>query len=387
MISVTASFRSPGGCKAWLEKRPVWEIEELINDKKHPGHRDTAFSRKAWHEAGLEQKEIVNCLCWKEPPKGRGRSLEPDFYKEVLRLAENLINENNEETAIEFWGKYGPLINSQERVITIPKLKHVLGFFKMLTGLWYACVNRRLDIVRDYLGDPNTTVDARGNNISEMVSKFLIELGEKSEVEGKKRYLYLIDGKPFLFHNPASYYGTDYYLELPAKIFELMLSSDENAEKIYQLLQNILTKNINKKLSASRLIDLKLSTEGSYITLKTPTLYDVALFTFFSSTKQATFCKCGCGQPARPGSAYAEESHRMNYSRKGNPQGVIKDRCLSFYRRKLKNGVITSNDYAVIKEYVDELELDKNITAQNVNQFCKERGFPLWEPKDKTLQY
>lgn len=385
MISVTASFKSPGGCKAWLEKRPVWEIEELINDTKHREHRDMAFSSKACYEAGLEQKEIVSCLCWEESPKVKRRSLEPDFYKEVLGLAENLINEKNEEAAVGFWVKYGPLISSQERLITIPKLKHVLAFLKMLTDLWYACANRRLDIVRYYLEDPDTTVDARGNNISEMISNFLIEMGAKSEAEGKKRYLYLVDGKLFLFHNAASYYGTDYYLELPAKIFELMLSSGENEDKIYQILQNILTKNINKKISASRLIDLKLSTEGSYITLKAPTLYDVALFTFFSSTKQAKTCRCGCGQAARPGSAYAEETHRLDYSRKGNSQGVIKNRCLSFYRRKLNNGVITSNDYAVIKDYVDGLvNKGKDITAKNVNQFCKKRGFPLWEPKDKV---
>lgn len=382
MFSVKAVLKAPGGCHAWVEERPIWEIDEIINSGD-VANRERALADKTLYEMGEKPIELASCICWKQT-EGRKPNLKNDFYKEVLRLSDKVINEDNKQAAVEFWDKYGPLIRSREPIITIGKLKNILGFFRMITDLWRACVYQDSGIIKRYLAKPNKIVDAAGTDISEWVSQFNEAY---TKVKNKKHFLYLMDGKPFIFRDRDSFYGSEYCLELPSQLIKLIELLDRDPDKVYMVLQKVLTKNINDKLSKVRLAAINVTSDGSYVSLNLPSLYDAALFSFVHTAKQIRYCKCGCGQIARPESAYAGDSHRQGYYKECNPNAKLKDTCLAYYRGIKGKGKITATEYETIKKRVDDICVRDVDIEKELKAFCSKKGFPVWRPKAKSNFY
>lgn len=363
MFPMQAKLKSPGGCRAWLEEKPIWEIEEVEDSIK--------FANKAMCEQGIESPEIIPVLFW-DGQEGRGRDLKPDFYKEVLNLAENILSHNNIEAAIEFWEEFGPLVKG--RSINIPRLKNILQFFCMVTDLWDACINQRSDIMKEYLSEQKNPL----TDIDDFVSGFkksVPHLFDNKPKTREKRYLYIGNGIPLILKSPASQYGKEFCLVLRYPI------PDINSDAIYLYLKEALSKNITRRLSNTRLISLNLDENGSFTELIAPTLFDAALFSFFLSTPQIRPCVCGCGEPARPGSKYADDSHRLKHSRIKNEAGTIKNRCLSFYGKKKRKGMISEEVYEVIKVQVDRLIKDGRELEKSLKRFCIKNQFPVWQPR------
>ncbi|MDF9409552.1 hypothetical protein L7E55_14495 [Pelotomaculum isophthalicicum JI] len=350
MFPLHVALKAPGGCKAWIEERPIWEIPEVDDSIK--------YRNKAMVEQGLESPIMERCLCWDKPQK-RGKNIPLTFYEDVLDLAKNA---DNTRAIIDFWGEYGPLIRGN--MASVKKVKGILWFFNMIVELWQACVNKHDDVIRKYLG---------AKPLLPELEDFCAGFNDTP----KEQYLFDVNGKIYMSAFSQGYFEHEYCLVLKQSI------PDINSEGVYKYITQVLSRNINKRLSNARSVSLHLNIDGSYTRLTPRTLLDAALISLFLATPQARPCACGCGNPAAPGSKYYKDSCRKKTSRWNNEAGVVKDRCLSFYRKKKGQGIINEEEFQKIKSRVDRLikNADEGM-VKKLSDFCKRNGFPVWTPRE-----